>query len=45
MVQLLRLRASSARSEVSIPGQGTKIPHAVWCGEKKKQETVAVGTL
>ena len=44
MVHLLRLRASNARGEVSIPGQGTKIPYGVWCG-KKKQETVAVGTL
>ena len=24
--------------EDSIPGQGTKIPHAMWCGQKKKEE-------
>ena len=34
-VQWLRLRASTARDEGSIPGQGTKIPHA-W-GAAKKQ--------
>ena len=28
-VQWLRLRASTAGGTVSIPGQGTKIPHAV----------------
>ena len=22
----------------SIPGQGNKIPHAAWCGQKKKKE-------
>ena len=22
----------------SIPGQGTKIPQAVWCGQEKKKE-------
>ena len=28
MVQWLRLRATTAGGEGSIPGQGTKIPHA-----------------
>ena len=26
--------------EDSIPGQGTKIPHAMWCGQKKKEEDI-----
>ena len=34
MVQWLRLRTSNARGTGLIPGQGTKIPHAVWCGQK-----------
>ena len=41
VVQWLGLRASTARDPGSIPGPGTKILHAVWCGqkEKKKSET------
>ena len=27
---------SNAGGTGSVPGQGTKIPHAVWCGPKKK---------
>ena len=34
MVQWLRLCASTARVLGSSPGLGTKIPHAVWCGQK-----------
>ena len=34
-VQWLRLCASIAGGTVSIPGWGTEIPHAVWCGPKK----------
>ena len=30
VIQWLRLHASKARSACLIPGQGTKIPHAVW---------------
>ena len=30
VVQWLRLHASSAGGAGSIPGWGTKIPHAVW---------------
>ena len=30
----LRLRASTAGSMDSIPGQGTKIPHATRCGQR-----------
>ena len=35
VVQWLRLRASDVRSTNSIPGQGTKIPHAMRPGQKK----------
>ena len=31
--QWLRLHVSNACDESSIPGQGTKIPHAMWCGQ------------
>ena len=34
MVQCLRLCASNTRAMGSIPCQGTKIPHAVWHGQK-----------
>ena len=37
VVQWLRLCASTAGDAVSIPGQGTKIPHAEQCGQKKKK--------
>ena len=35
-VQWLRLRASNARGEGTIPGWGTKILHTVWPKKKKK---------
>ena len=35
VVQWLRLHASNARNVGLIPGQGTKIPHAMWHGQKK----------
>ena len=38
MVQGLRLCASTARGEGSIPGRGTKIPHAA--GNKKKKDKI-----
>ena len=38
MVQWLQLRASSAGGSGSIPGRGTKIPHASWFGKKKKKK-------
>ena len=43
VVQWLRLHASNAGGMGSIPGQGTKIPHASQCGqiEKKKKRTTA----
>ena len=31
MVQWLRFCASNAGDTGSIPGRGTKIPHAMWC--------------
>ena len=36
VVQWLQLRASTARGEGSIPGQGTKIPHAAQCSQNKR---------
>ena len=39
MVECLGLHASNAGSVGSIPGWGTKIPHAAWCGQKNKQLT------
>ena len=41
MVQWLRLHASNPRGVGSIPGRGTKIPHAAWRGQenvKKKRK-------
>ena len=35
-VQWLRLHASNAGGTGSIPGQGTKIPHAAWQGQRIK---------
>ena len=37
VVQWLRLHASITRGTGSIPGRGTKIPHAAHCGKKKVQ--------
>ena len=37
--QWLRLHASTAGSAGSIPGQGTKIPHAALLSQKKKERT------
>ena len=31
-----RLHASTAEGEGSVPGQGTKIPHAAWRSQKEK---------
>ena len=36
LVQWLRLHTSNAGGMGLIPGWGTKIPHAVRCGQKKK---------
>ena len=35
MTQWLRLCTSSAKDTGLIPGQGTKIPHAMWHSQKK----------
>ena len=42
MVQWLRLCASNAGGMGSIPGQGTKIPHTIQCGQKKEKQTLAM---
>ena len=34
MVQWLRFHASNAGGTGQIPGRGTKIPHALCCGQK-----------
>ena len=38
-VQWLRRHTPNAGGTGSIPGQGTKIPNASWCGQKKKKTT------
>ena len=38
MVQWLRLRASTARGTGSIPGRGTKIPHAASTAKHHHQQ-------
>ena len=38
VVQWLGLRASTAEGRGLIPGWGTKIPQAAWCGQKKKKK-------
>ena len=47
VVQWLRLCASNAGSAGSIPGWGTKIQHAVHCGQKiiKNTETFKMGKM
>ena len=39
VVQRLGLSASKAGGSGSIPGQLTKIPHAVWYSQKKKKKS------
>ena len=39
-VQELRLQTSFVGSVDSALGQGTKIPHAMWCSKKKKSNTL-----
>ena len=38
-VQWLRLCASNAGGMSLIPGPGTKIPRATWCGQKVRKQT------
>ena len=40
VVLWLRFHASNAGGKDSIPGQGTKIPQAVWHGQKKKKAEI-----
>ena len=42
-VQWLRLHASNAGAEGWIPGWGTKIPHAMWRGQKEKKTSISFG--
>ena len=35
-VQYLGFHASSAGGLGSVPDQGTRIPHATWCGQKEE---------
>jgi len=39
VVQGLRVCASTVASTGLNPGQGTKIPHAAWCSQKKPKKT------
>ena len=46
VVQWLRLRTSTAGASGSIPGWGTKIPHAAWYGQQNKTKKLCEeGTL
>ena len=38
---MVKIWTSNARGVGSIPDQGTKIPHAAWCGQKKKKRKKA----
>ena len=38
VVQWLKLGAPNAGGVSSICGQGAKMLHATWCGQKKKEE-------
>ena len=44
MIQWLGLCAFTAEGAGSIPGQGTKILQAVWCGKKKKEKKKTIGS-
>ena len=44
-IQWLRLHTPTAGSTVLIPGQGIKIPHAMWRGKKKKVCKCGVGVF
>ena len=45
VVQWLRLHPSIAAGTGSIPGWGTKIPHAAWCGQKLEKQKNTAGPL
>ena len=40
-IQWLALRAFTARGPGSVSGWGTKIPQAIWCGQKEKKRNCA----
>ena len=42
VVQWLKLHASIAGDVGSIPGPGTKILHAKWCGKKKNRVKLCI---
>ena len=42
-IQWLGLHALPAEGPGSIPGQGTKIPQAVWWGQEKKKKSLHTG--
>ena len=42
VVQYLRLCTSGVAGLGSIPGQGTKLPHAAWCGKNPKYKPEAI---
>ena len=42
---VVKTRASSAGGMGLIPGGGTKIPHAAWHGQKKKNKTPFILTF
>ena len=44
VIQWLRLCTFTAEGTGSIPGPGTKIPQAVWCGQGKKVITPIIKT-
>ena len=41
-VQWLGLHASTAGGMSLIPGWGTKIRHAAWCSQKKKERAIMI---
>ena len=43
MVHCLRLRAPTVGGTGSIPGQGTKIPHAAWRGQSQNKNKNKIG--
>jgi len=46
MAQQLRLHVSTAGDTSLIPGQGTKIPHAAWHGQKQtNKQKLSLGHL
>ena len=42
VVQWLGLSAFTAKGAGSIPGRGTKIPHAAQCGQKNKKYKIQI---